>query len=309
MMDFRWKGQIPEVQNNMVDPQGVAATIAASKMKGYAPNGGMGGYTPAMAGRAEIDARNNEIRSEIESLQSRLEQVNARIAQIDKEIPASEQEVEIAAKRAELGDMSAYDSLVRGGSGNLASTRTAIENELKNAEKLTWALESGTKEQRAQALNEIEVALRSAEEAQEKGVELPDSYRRIQKAIAPYKNDGSNNLVGNFTELINQMKYKLSKGTLTEDDREYIETVIKPNMNSEKFDELFGFLQESKGKTVEARNKAYNAKRERKKEYERLVSLPFAEQLRIINSWSDEKKKDFEKEYSFDSKKGVVKRV
>jgi hypothetical protein len=37
--------------------------------------------------------------------------------------------------------------------------------------------------------------------------------------------------------------------------------------------------------------------------------LPFAEQLRIINSWSDEKKKDFEKEYSFDSKKGVVKRV
>jgi hypothetical protein len=284
-MDFRWKNYQPNEQP-MNNGQFIAPVTGS-----------------------EFEQQRMNDRAELDRLKNELAQVDAQIAQLDKELPASDQEVEIAAKRAELGDMSAYDSLVRGGSGNLASTRTAIDNELKNAEKLTWALESGTKEQRAQALNEIEVALRSAEEAQEKGVKLPDSYRRIQNAIAPYKNDGSSNSGGNFTELINQMKYKLSKGKLTEDDREYIETVIKPNMNSEKFDELFGFLQESKGKTVEARNKAYNAKRGRKKEYERLVSLPFAEQLRIINSWSDQKKKDFEKEYSFDSKKGVVKRV
>lgn len=285
MMDFRWKNYQPNEQP--LNNEQFIAPVTGSEFE-----------QQRMNDRAELDRLKNE-----------LAQVDAQIAQLDKELPASEQEVEIAAKRAELGDMSAYDSLVRGGAGNLASTRTAIENELKNAEKLTWALESGTKEQRAQALNEIEVALRSAEEAQEKGVKLPDSYRRIQNAIAPYKNDGSSNGGGNFTELINQMKYKLSKGKLTEDDREYIETVIKPNMNSEKFDELFGFLQESKGKTVEARNDARIAKEERKKEYERLVPLSVTEQLRIINSWSDKKKKDFMKEYSFDGKKGVVKRM
>lgn len=285
MMDFRWKNY--QHNEQPLNKEQFIAPITGSEFE-----------QQRMNDRAELDRLKNE-----------LAQVDAQIAQLDKELPASEQEVEIAAKRAELGDMSAYDTLVRGGAGNLESTRTAIENELKNAEKLTWALESGTKEQRAQAINEIEVALRSAEEAQEKGVKLTDSYRRIQNAIAPYKNDGSSNSGGNFTELINQMKYKLSKGKLTEDDREYIETVIKPNMNSEKFDELFGFLQESKGKTVEARNDARIAKEERKKEYERLVPLSVTEQLRIINSWSDKKKKDFMKEYSFDGKKGVVKRV
>lgn len=285
MMDFRWKNYQPNEQP--LNNEQFIAPVTGSEFE-----------QQRMNDRAELDRLKNE-----------LAQVDAQIAQLDKELPASEQDVEIAAKRAELGDMSAYDSLVRGGAANLASTKTAIENKLENAEKLTWALEAGTKEQRAQALNEIEVALRSAEEAQEKGVKLPDSYRRIQNAIAPYNNDGSSNGGGNFTELINQMKYKLSKGKLTEDDREYIETVIKPNMNSEKFDELFGFLQESKGKTVEARNDARIAKEERKKEYERLVPLSVTEQLRIINSWSDKKKKDFMKEYSFDGKKGVVKRL
>lgn len=284
MMDFRWKNNQPNEQP--LNNEQFIAPVTGSEFE-----------QQRMNDRAELDRLKNE-----------LAQVDALIAQLDKELPASDQEVEIAAKRAELGDMSAYDSLVRGGAGNLASTRTAIENELKNAEKLTWALDSQTDEQRRQALNEIEVALRSAEEAQEKGVELPDSYRRLKNAIAPYKN-GFQQSTGNFTELINQMKYKLSKGKLTEDDREYIETVIKPNMNSEKFDELFGFLQESKGKTVEARNDARIAKEERKKEYERLVPLPVTEQLRIINSWSDKKKKDFMKEYSFDGKKGVVKRM
>lgn len=284
MMDFRWKNYQPNEQP--LNNEQFIAPVTGSEFE-----------QQRMNNRAELDRLKNE-----------LAQVNAQIARLDKELPASEQEIEIAAKRAELGDMSAYDSLVRGGSGKIASTRTAIENELKNAEKLTWALDSQTDEQRRQALNEIEVALRSAEEAQEKGVELPDSYRRLKNAIAPYKN-GFQQSTGNFTELINQMKYKLSKGKLTEDDREYIETVIKPNMNSEKFDELFGFLQESKGKTVEARNDARIAKEERKKEYERLVPLPVTEQLRIINSWSDKKKKDFMKEYSFDGKKGVVKRM
>lgn len=284
MMDFRWKNYQPNEQP--LNNEQFIAPVTGSEFE-----------QQRMNDRAELDRLKNE-----------LAQVDARIAQLDKELPASEQEVEIAAKRAELGDMSAYDSLVRGGSGKIASTRTAIENELKNAEKLTWALDSQTDEQRRQALNEIEVALRSAEEAQEMGVELPDSYRRLKNAIAPYKN-GFHQSTGNFTELINQMKYKLSKEKLTEDDREYIETVIKPNMNSEKFDELFGFLQESKGKTVEARNDARIAKEERKKEYERLVPLPVTEQLRIINSWSDKKKKAFMKEYSFDGKKGVVKRM
>lgn len=284
MMDFRWKNYQPNEQP--LNNEQFIAPVTGSEFE-----------QQRMNNRAELDRLKNE-----------LAQVDAQIARLDKELPASEQEIEIAAKRAELGDMSAYDSLVRGGSGKIASTRTAIENELKNAEKLTWALDSQTDEQRRQALNEIEVALRSAEEAQEKGVELPDSYRRLKNAIAPYKN-GFQQSTGNFTELINQMKYKLSKGKLTEDDREYIETVIKPNMNSEKFDELFGFLQESKGKTVEARNDARIAKEERKKEYERLVPLPVTEQLRIINSWSDKKKKDFMKEYSFDGKKGVVKRM
>lgn len=238
-MEFRWKTQ------DTVAP-------AAPQTMPQAPQAfaGVPGAQPAL--QAAPDGF-EEIRARIGEKEARLAEIEARIAEIDRQYPQLKnggQEWEIAAKRAEIGDMSAYDSMMARGQ-QAGAQMGAIESELKNAEKLLWGLESKNDEDRAMARNQIEVALRSAEEWQEKtGQALPASYDRLRSAL------NSEPAGQNTNELVNFYKYKLSKGTLTEADREYVDTVLRPKMNSEDFDRLFAFLNESKGKTVEAKEDA-----------------------------------------------------
>lgn len=255
-MAFRWKTQMGPSQ----------AEVDSQRMAGYNPQqqrgvpfqtvpGGMQ-PPPDMTGYGEsLQAASDRagVLQQIEEKEARLASIEAKIADIDRQYPELKdggQQWEIAAKRAEIGDMSAYDSMMARGQ-QAGAQSSAIESELKNAEKLLWGLESKNDEDRAMAKNQIEVALRSAEEWQDKtGQPLPESYNRLRSALERGPSGQ------NANELVNYYKYKLSKGELTDADRDYVENVLRPKMNSGEFDTLFGFLQESKGKTVESKDKA-----------------------------------------------------
>lgn len=252
-MAFRWKTQMGPSQ----------AEVASQQMAGYNPQqqrgvpfqsapGGMQ-PPPDMTGYGEsLQAASDRagVLQQIEEKEARLASIEAKIADIDRQYPELKdggQQWEIAAKRAEIGDMSAYDSMMARGQ-QAGAQSSAIESELKAAEKLLWGLESKNDEDRAMAKNQIEVALRSAEEWQDKtGQTLPESYNRLRSALE--RGTGGQNV----NETVNYFKYKMLNKTLTDDDRKYIDEVIRPRMNSEEFDRLYGFLQESKGKTVESR--------------------------------------------------------
>ena len=150
MMDFRWKNYQPNEQP-LNNEQFIAPVIGS-----------------------EFEQQRMNDRAELDRLKNELAQVDARIAQIDKELPAAEQEVEIAAKRAEIGDFSAYDNMRGRGAQN--ADPTGIENELFNAEKLTWGLKSKSGEEKEIAKANIEATLRRAEEwADKTGGKLPMS--------------------------------------------------------------------------------------------------------------------------------------
>lgn len=252
-MAFRWKTQMGPSQ----------AEVASQQMAGYNPQqqrgvpfqsapGGMQ-PPPDMTGYGEsLQAASDRagVLQQIEEKEARLASIEAKIADIDRQYPELKdggQQWEIAAKRAEIGDMSAYDSMMARGQ-QAGAQSSAIESELKAAEKLLWGLESKNDEDRAMARNQIEVALRSAEEWQDKtGQPIPESYNRLRSALE--RGTGGQNV----NETVNYFKYKMLNKTLTDEDRKYIDEVIRPRMNSEEFDRLYGFLQESKGKTVESR--------------------------------------------------------
>lgn len=274
-MEFRWRNQQNAQPVNMGGRAAYDASVAAA-------GGNLG--TPVSVQPFEAE------RKELAELERQLAEIDLQIEKFDRENPGiSSGMVDVAAKRAEAGDMGTYNAMVQnafssqlGNDGMLKSSRNGIENELKNAEKLTWGLDSKNEEQQNMARNEINVALRSAEEWAEKtGQELPTSYYRLKEALK--ESSGGKNA----NELVNYYRYKQEKGELTEADRKYVEEVLRPKMNSEDFDNLFGFLKESKGKTVEAKR----AEQKVKDIIGVIENLSPAEQEREWNKLSAEQRK------------------
>lgn len=236
-----------------------SAAYASEQMKGYVPSGpdaepvveDFGRRAGGDTGAASIQRREQAMQ-QIQQLEARLSQINARIAEIDKSLPAgagNDKAWEIAAQRASIGDMSAYDSMIqRGATG--AQSANAIDNALMDAEKLTWGLNAKDDEDRRAARNQIEVALRKAErDAAQTGTKLPDSYYRLKNALEA-------DVGGNASSLVNMLKYKKEKGTLTDADREYVEEMMKGKENSKEYETLMSFWTDSKGSTTEAKAKA-----------------------------------------------------
>lgn len=240
-------------------------------MEGYSPLPGMEGYgnymqsgvTDAgrMAGGYTVDQGRMEAMAAIREVEDELARVNAELAELDRQNPGlrgmTDTQREIAAQRASIGDMSAYDSMVQRGNAG-TQTANAIDNGLMDAEKLAWGLGAKNTEDQMAARNQIEVAMRKAErDAAQAGLDVTKipSYQRLQAALA------GNGMQNNNT-LVNFYKWKLSNGTLTEEDRKYVDEVIRKDMNSSDFDSLFGFLKDSKGRTVEAKGKANAEKKE-----------------------------------------------
>lgn len=294
-MEFRWRNQQNAQPVNIGGQAAYDESVAAA-------GGNIGTPVSVQPFDAEIQ--------ELAMLERQLADIDMQIEKFDRENPGiSSGMVDVAAKLAEAGDMGTYNAMVQneysrqlGNDGMLKSSRNGIENELKNAEKLTWGLNSKNEEQQNIARNEINVALRSAEEWTEKtGQELPTSYYRLKEAL--------NESYGgqNANELVNYYRYKQEKGELTEADRKYVEKVLRPKMNSEDFDNLFGFLKESKGMTKEAKAKAKAKNKKWESWFNRVVNAAnIAEEIAKL---SREEYEEFRKRFTYDPEKGELKRI
>ena len=344
-MSLRWKNQLPQLQPNFVDPAGVNATMmqgyqpgvnspsayASQNMAGYNPNNvymgrvsdragqpGSGNgyqfdsheideYTAQKDAEAQAMQQREQAMQQIQQLEARLNEINTRIAEIDKSLPAgngNDQAWEIAAQRASIGDMSAYDSMLqRGATGT--QTANAIDNALMDAEKLTWGLNAKDDEDRMAARNQIEVALRKAErDAAQTGTKLPDSYYRLKNALEA-------DVGGNASSLVNMLKYKKEKGTLTDADREYVEEMMKGKENSKEYETLMSFWTDSKGKTTDDKARAKAEKDAAYIDFKDVKDLGnnAAGQPKIfevMQGWEDKRRKRFLKYYNVDPKTGKV---
>lgn len=279
---YRWKQpytgqqdltQATDAYNTARGSIGMAGYANPSQqMQGYVPNtvGVPVPHMPYSQGPAEgygesySSAVNADVLNEIAQLETQLNAIDAQIAALDKQYPGiASNDFEIAAKRAEVGDFSAYDNMVNRGQtavGNATSNERSIENELFNAEKLTWGLSSKSDEDRAMARNQIEVALRKAEkEAERTNTRLPDSYYRLKAALDKSGEYGTPEQVSERIAA-NDMWTKAKSGTLTDTDIAEMKTFIKNNPNSDTATALRPIVEQYEGKTVEKRAAA---KRER----------------------------------------------
>lgn len=341
-MAFRWKTREPE--NPYLPADGTMAEMNRNSMEGYRPNSvftpdaiGMNGYfnTQAAAPQgyrpnvadpqgvrgqqnpmdmtgygASMQAASNraEIQGRIAQLENELASVTGKIAEIDKATPGlakNPKEWEIAAKRAEIGDMSAYDNLVSRNNTDSAAA-SGIENELYNAEKLTWGLNSKSDEDRAIARSNIEASLRRAEEwAARTGKELPTSYYRLRRELEAAPGAGGNADM-NSREYGNELALKIYRGTATNDDIEKGVAWAEKNPNSDAAKEILEAAKAGKGKTIES-----------KEEYKRKVSASNAlyDQAKdlskegLVKWWeglSEKDRKLFKLKHTIDLAKGVV---
>ena len=216
-MNFRWKGQLPALQPNFVDPQGVRATMAqqaAQKAQGYTPLPNLNGYQPteptspqmgyrgmaptqdmqdrnAVLAQQNYDAFMGDLRAKkqrLAKLEAQLQEIDSQIAQIES--GSMDEEKAIAAKMAEIGDMSGYQAMLsrqQNAGAQQKSATQGIENMLYDAEKLTWGLgPTASDEERAMVMSNIEAVLvRAKEQGAKAGIDVTKnpSYQRLEKAL------------------------------------------------------------------------------------------------------------------------------
>lgn len=325
-MALRWK--IPELQQNFVDPEGVRATMASQaasqSMQGYNPAGSaasanMQGYSqpeqnaPGYRGMApgESPMTQNVLRlqQEIAELESQLQEVDAQIAAIDKDMGGlTPEEAQIAAKRASVGDMSAYDAMVsrRGNQFNTAKTAMdGINNKLYEAEKLTYGLDSKDDVDRAAARNQIEVALRQAEETAEKtGGKLPESYHRLKAKLE--EADRRSEEVQNSREYANSFWSKAKANSLTDADIASAKEFVAKNPNNPEAEKIRDEVDKYEQKTNEAKAAAQREKNAAYQLYKDIKDLSKEQASAAYAGWTEKQKKAFKKYYKFDENNGTV---
>lgn len=265
------------------------------------PVGGM-----ATGGQEDFDASQNANDvALLRSLEARLADIDAKLAAFDKANQGFDNEAaEIAAKRAEIGDFSAYDNMV-GRQGSQNADPTGIENELYNAEKLTWGLKSKSGEEKEIAKANIEASLRRAEEwADKTGGKLPMSYYRLKSAIegmgATTGDDDRSEL-----EWSNRIYTKALNNQLTDADIKEMTDYIENHPDRELSKALQSIVKGYKGKTGEAKARRAKEEKEAKAIYSEIANLPIDDQFKAFRSWSEEKKNLFRKYYNIDPKKGA----
>lgn len=250
---------------------------------------------------ASQDARNGAL---LRSLEARLADVDAKLAAFDKANPGFNPDAaEIAAKRAEIGDFSAYDNMMQG-RGEQNADPSGIENELYNAEKITWGLKSKSGEEKEIAKANIEATLRRAEEwADKTGGKLPMSYHRLKAQL-----DGVGGSVGDDRselEWSNRIYTKALNKQLTDADIKEMTDYIEKHPDRELSKALQPIVKEYKGKTGEAKKRAERTKADARAIYDEIANLPIDSQFKAFESWGPEKRRLFRKYYKIDPKTGA----
>lgn len=312
-MAYRWKTREPEnpymaqdgslapvrasgmegyVPNSAFTPDGTGisgyyrAGDAGDQMGGYVPNvPGMQlprGQQPApdMSGYGasrEAASQRAAIQEQIAGLQAELAGIESEIQKIDAAYPQLKnggQEWEIAAKRAEIGDMSAYDSMMsRNGSAN--NQVSGIENELYNAHKLLYGLNRNNAEEQEAYANQIETALRRADEwsARNPDAKMPPIYADLRARYdewnarrgapqEPQDPQAPVFTVDNAEKTINSLETMVKNGTYDRATEKGYYDWVKANPNSQYAKPIREWLDANKYKTVEAKRdaEAFNAR-------------------------------------------------
>ena len=263
------------------------------------PVGGM-----ATGGQEAFDASQNANDGALlRSLEARLADIDAKLAAFDKANPGFNPDAaEIAAKRAEIGDFSAYDNMQGRGAQN--ADPSGIENELYNAEKLTWGLKSKSGEEKEIAKANIEATLRRAEEwADKTGGKLPMSYHRLKAQLEGVGGSGGDDR--SELEWSNRIYTKALNKQLTDADIKEMTDYIEKHPDRELSMALQPIVKEYKGKTGEAKSRRAKEENDAKAIYSEIANLPIDDQFKAFRSWSDEKKTLFRKYYNIDPKKGA----
>lgn len=289
--------------------QGMPTTPQNPNMEGY--GAAMGS---AMA-NAETAYEDNKLRKELADLERQLAEIDLQIEKFDRENPGiSSGMVDVAAKRAEAGDMGAYNNMVQnayymqqGAAGARKAGEAGIWNSIDEAKKLAYGLDDTGDETRDARIANIRVMLDKAKrDADAAGIELPDEWYRLNSEIADgvsNKNKGRLNLL----EWGNRMYTKWRNDDLSDDDIRDMEDYIAKNPNGELSKDLQPLVEQYKGKTKEAKAKA-KAKNARWENWFNSVvnSVNVAEEIAKL---SREEYEEFKKRFTYDPKTGELKRI
>lgn len=312
-MAYRWK--IPEVQANFVDPQATMQELNARRMQGYAPvdtwdsdraaaqmqgynqaparlprtvqtgNGGNYQFDPTGIDQYMADQESEAARQrELASLKAELADIEGKIQAIDARYPQlknGSREWEIAAKRAEVGDMSAYDTMVnRGDAANGAVS--GIENELYNAYKLLYGLNSKNDYEQGAYANQIETALRRADEwsARNPNAKMPPIYADLKAKYDEWKagktETGADGgvVVNNAQEAINKISTQVRNKTWDNRQQAAYQQYVDTHPNDDASKEIQAALDANRFNTVEARASAAAKKQAAEDFYNEIKDLP-----------------------------------
>lgn len=252
-MDFRWKNY--QQNEQPINNGGVIAPVTGS----------------------DFEQQRMNDRAELARLKNELAQVDAEIAQFDRENPGiGSGMVDVAAKRAEAGDMGAYDSIVSreldrvqgiGATRNAATE--AVYNHVNEARKLASALDDKSTEFRAEKMDNIRVSLDEAKRKAEKaGVELPREWYELDRKYN--ETMGELNRGGMRAEALDNALYtKLTNGTLTDNDINGMKWYISQYPNDDRSTEYRSIIDKYKGKTNEKKKEWNDKKRIANEAYDR----------------------------------------
>lgn len=220
-----------------------------------------------MGGQAAFDASE---RAELSKLRGELASIDAQIAQFDRENPGFGSGLsEVAAKRAEAGDMGAYDAMVNnamnsqlGAVANQRSATEAVYNHVNEARKLASAIDDKSSEFRAEKMDNIRVSLDEAKrKAEAAGIELPKEWHELDRKYN--ESVSERNRGGLRAEAMDNALYtKLNNGTLSDDDIKGMEWYIAQYPNDDRSTEYRSIIEKYKGKTNEKKEKYKRKKAE-----------------------------------------------
>lgn len=288
------------------------------------PATGVPQTTPNANGMVRDYSWNNQ--KKLKDLERQLAEVDARIAEFDRMNPGvASADIGIAAKRAEAGDMSSYNNLVNNamareqmGASFKASIVDGIENDLWEARKLLWGLNSKDDEFRNSMSEQIKTALeRSQRTAQKYGVDLPDIYFELKEKMESIPKGNGGNV--SSREIGNEWWTKARNGTLQDEDIELAEKWVAENPNSSEAEKVRITIEQYRNKTegAKARAKAKgDARAIEIEEADRLAKkyATFVDEKALADfkvKWNEAKDKEIKtlkKFYDLDFKNGQLKK-
>lgn len=248
-MDFRWRDQPQPAQP--VNMGGQAAFDASSAAMGAPVS------TPVQV--QPFDAE----RQELAALESQLAEIDRQIEQFDRENPGfSSGMVNVAAKRAEAGDMNAYNSMVQGAmsmqqgaAGARKGGEAGVWNSIDEARKIAFGLDDTSDETREARVANIRVMLDKARrDATAAGIELPAEWHELDRKISQVET-GAGADKRSILQWGNELWTKSQNGTLSDDDIKDMESYIAKNPNGELSKDLQAMVQQYKGRTQEAKGR------------------------------------------------------